>query len=294
MSRTITSAYQTHLGAETQTRALCCKVTRTDGTIMGFTSHDVDLELEGVTYEADSAVDVAALRTSVGTGVDNSEAFGALISDRITETDILAGLYDGAAVTLFEVNWASLGDGELIYLLGSLGEFTVETGSFKSELRSLAQRLSQQIVEVYSKECRVQQLFDARCFVGGTNYAGTKTAADFRSTHSVATVNSLTQFTFAGNTQASTYYRYGRVEFQSGANNGLQREIKEHALSGGQAVITLQEAFPFAVAVGDTALLEAGCDRRAETCRDRFQNKGNFRGEDFLPGTDAILVRGRR
>ena len=60
-----------------------------------------------------------------------------------------------------------------------------------------------------------------------------------------------------------------------------------------QARLQLQEALPFGVAVGDTAVLEAGCDRRLETCRDKFGNAVNFRGEPRVPGTETLLQRGR-
>jgi uncharacterized phage protein (TIGR02218 family) len=31
-----------------------------------------------------------------------------------------------------------------------------------------------------------------------------------------------------------------------------------------------------------------GCDKRLETCRDRFANTLNFRGEPHLPGNDLL------
>lgn len=286
MSRTLSAGYTAHLALEVQQRAVLVKITRTDGEILGFTSFDDDLLFDSVTYEAEAAVDVSDVRTGVGTGVDNLEGMGALISDRITEVDILAGLYDGAGVELFELIWSDTALGRLIYLTGSLGEFTIENpGRYKTELRSLSQHLAQQIVELASPQCRVKALGDSRCKVD---------LAAFQFTRAVSVVNSLTVITFAGEPAATGYFAAGRVEFVTGLNAGLEREVKDHTLSAGSAVITLQVSFPFVVAVTDTAILEAGCDRRAETCRDRFSNIINFRGENFLPGTDAILKRGRR
>lgn len=284
--KTMSGGYLSHLAGELQQRALCVRVTRADGTVMGFTSFDDNLTVGGVEYEAAFAVEISDLRASAGTGVDNAEVLGALVSSRITDTDILAGLYDGAEFSFFEVIWSDTSLGSMIYAEGSLGEFTMEMpGRYRSELRSHSQRLQQNIVEMFQASCQVKQLGDHRCKVD---------LAAFQSSHGVASVTSLTVVTFASNSEATGYYRSGRVEFTSGANDGFDMEIKEHVLSGGQAVITLQQAFPFEVEVGDTAILEAGCDRRLLTCENVFDNTINHRGFPFLPGTESILVRGRR
>jgi uncharacterized phage protein (TIGR02218 family) len=42
------------------------------------------------------------------------------------------------------------------------------------------------------------------------------------------------------------------------------------------------------VEVGARIELREGCDKRFETCRDRFANATNFRGEPHLPGNDLL------
>jgi len=61
-----------------------------------------------------------------------------------------------------------------------------------------------------------------------------------------------------------------------------------------QAALTLHLPFPYPIAVGDQAMLEAGCDRLLATCRDKFANVGNYRGEPYIPGFDITNQRGRR
>jgi hypothetical protein len=58
-------------------------------------------------------------------------------------------------------------------------------------------------------------------------------------------------------------------------------------------LLLMAEAFPFDVQVGDTALVEAGCDRLIGTCKTKFDNVINFRGEPYVPGMDQIIQRGR-
>ena len=43
------------------------------------------------------------------------------------------------------------------------------------------------------------------------------------------------------------------------------------------------------LAWGDGFVIRAGCDKRLETCRDRFANVLNFRGFPNIPGQDAVL-----
>jgi uncharacterized phage protein (TIGR02218 family) len=90
------------------------------------------------------------------------------------------------------------------------------------------------------------------------------------------------------------FYSYGTVSFTSGLNAGISREVKAHTVPiFGQATLDLQEAFPFACAPGDTALLTAGCDRTLGVCDSRFANSINYRAENLIPGLDSIFLRGR-
>lgn len=68
-------------------------------------------------------------------------------------------------------------------------------------------------------------------------------------------------------------------------NAGLSREVK--CYTTGQ--ITLQEPFPYPVAVGDSYILYEGCDLSETTCHDRYNNVVNFNGEPWLQGQDKLV-----
>ncbi|OFX14028.1 MAG: hypothetical protein A2V59_06535, partial [Armatimonadetes bacterium RBG_19FT_COMBO_69_19] len=290
--RTLSAEMTTHLAGESLTIAVCVKVERTDGTILGFTTHDRDLTFSGTTYEALSAVEATALRQELGTGIDNLDVFGLLQSDAVAETDLLAGRYDGADITLMLVNWDSLSDGAVTLLKGTLGEITIQDGKYTAEVRSQMQRLAQQIGDLTSPTCRVKALGDSQCAPGGL-FADAKDITDYQFARTVTDVDSDRQFTFGASAEASGYFDYGKVTFTSGLNNGLSREIKVHTLVGGEALLKMQEAFPFTVQVGDTATLEAGCNRTFDICKSRFANVINMRAEPYVPGTDKLIRRGR-
>jgi uncharacterized phage protein (TIGR02218 family) len=53
-------------------------------------------------------------------------------------------------------------------------------------------------------------------------------------------------------------------------------------------VLTLAETPPFALDLPARVRLTEGCDKQLATCRDRFGNAVNFRGEAHLPGNDLL------
>jgi uncharacterized phage protein (TIGR02218 family) len=272
------------LGQEALHLAVCVRIERQDGEVFCLTTHDAALLVEGETYETMSGVDATAVRQETGAGVDNLDVGGLVSSDRITEADLLAGRFDGAQVRLFVVDWRQPNLAPLRLLSGYLGNIRLQAGRYVAEVRSLAQRLGQQVGVLVSPTCRARALGDAEC---GVNLAA------YRATRVVVSVKNRSDITFGGDWNPSGWYSYGRIQMMSGANSGIAREVRAHTQSSGQARLQLQEALPFDVAVGDVATLEAGCDRRLETCRDRFNNVARFRGEPHVPGTETLLQRGR-
>ena len=100
-----------HLASGSTTMAYCWRVTRHDGTVMGFTEHDLDLVYAGTTFAASTGFSASQIEQSLGLSIDNMNAEGALSSAAITDADILAGRYDDATVELFWVNWSDPIDG---------------------------------------------------------------------------------------------------------------------------------------------------------------------------------------
>ncbi|MNL88249.1 hypothetical protein D3C87_2178470 [compost metagenome] len=53
-------------------------------------------------------------------------------------------------------------------------------------------------------------------------------------------------------------------------------------------ILHLAEAPAFVPAFPARVRLIEGCDKQLATCRDRFSNAANFRGEAHLPGNDLL------
>ena len=157
----LSAPFQAHLTEGTTTLCWAWRITRTDGVVMGFTDHDVALVFDGTTFEAETGLVASEIRASSDMAVDAQDAEGVLTSGRITETDILDGRWDNAAVEVFRVNWADPSQRSL-RRRGSLGEIRRGRVSFVAEVRSLAHILGQAVGRTFQSNCDAA-LGDPRC-----------------------------------------------------------------------------------------------------------------------------------
>ena len=209
-------ALQSHLASGTTTLAWCWRLTRNDGTRLGFTDHDRDLAFDATTFEAATGFTASEIKDSVGLAVDNLEVSSALKSDRLAEDDLAAGLYDDAAVEIWRVNWQDT-ESRVLMRAGSLGEVRRSGAAFTAEVRGLAHYLQQPRGRLFQSGCDAD-LGDARCAVDLDDPA-------FRGTGTVLTASSLRLFTASGlSAFASGWFTRGLVTFTSGANAGRRRK----------------------------------------------------------------------
>lgn len=279
---TVPTAMEAHLATGVTTVARCFAVTRKDGVVMGFTDHDRDLSFEGIVFRAGSGLTAKAIQQATGLSVDNTEAFGALRSDAITEADILAGRYDGAQVRGWLVNWADVSVRRLQFQ-GTLGEVVRKGGGFNAELRGLSEALNQALGQIYHARCSAV-LGDARCRfdLGQPGYAEVK---------AVEEVHEGRVFRFAGfSGYDDRWFEKGRFTVLSGVAAGLLGVVKNDRLRQGDVrEVELWQSLGQSPAPGDLVRIEAGCDKRADTCRLKFANYDNFRGFPDIPGEDWLM-----
>lgn len=165
MAKTVPGPLATHVAQETTSLATLWEITRTDGFKLYLTDHDQDIDSDGNTYESSVGYSRTPVSNRVGLNVDNLDVMGFLDNSTITDAELRGGVYDRATVVLKLVNWASPSDGVMIIRTGEFGEVIYsDDGGFKTELRGLSQRFSQQLVETISPICRAD-LGDFRCKV---------------------------------------------------------------------------------------------------------------------------------
>ena len=265
------------LQSPVSTLAHCWKVTRRDGFITGFTDHDHDVSVNGITYHAESGFTPSAIANNHALKVDNLTVEGVLDHAHISEEDLLAGAYDYAEITVFQVDYTMPDAGLLHLKTGWIGEVKVESGRFIAQLRGLTQHLNAHAGKLYSPICRAQ-LGDVQCGLTLTAYT---------SSGSITSVNSRSTISDSARSEISRTFQHGKITFTSGKNMGIISEIRKHDAHGN---FTLLLALPYDCEVGDNYSISQGCDRQFYTCTTRYNNAVNFRGEPHVPGTDALLT----
>lgn len=267
-------------GATTLCRAFA--VTRPDGKVLGFTDHDRDLSFDGIVFTADTGLTAKAVQQATGLSVDNSEVFGALRSDGITEADILAGRYDGAEVRGWLVNWADVSVRTLQFR-GTLGEAVRSGRAFTVEVRGLSEALNQPQGMIYHARCSAV-LGDERCRFDLTK-------PGYSDERAVETVEDARIFRFAAFTGFSDrWFEKGRLRVLDGEAAGLIGIVKNDRLGeDGAREVELWHSLGAAPVAGDTVRIEAGCDKLADSCRLKFSNFKNFRGFPDIPGEDWLM-----
>lgn len=296
--KTLTPAFAAHIGERLTKLAVCWRIEKHNGELVLGTQHDRDItvsvsqhaivDLTG-TYLAQAAITGSDVRSASDMSVDNMEVEGA--TDRsgdevvidLTVYDIEAGTLDFAPVTVFLCNWDDPDSGQAILRRGRLGALARDSdGRYRTEVRGLAQSLSQNIGWIYQETCNVVRFGDARC---GYDVDSIRIEAP------VTTVTSRKEFAIAepGTAPPAGYPLGGEVLFLSGDNAGFVREVKSTTVAGGSLLFELYEEMPADVVVGNQLQLTPGCDRRWSTCRS-YGNLANFRGYGlYIPGTLAMM-----
>jgi uncharacterized phage protein (TIGR02218 family) len=276
--RTISANLKAHFALETTTIALCYKILRADGTVYRFTTHDAEVPYGGEVFSPVGSGSISDLKLTNTLAVDNQDLD--VLYTTITSAELRAGLFDDAEIWTFKINYMAPEDGILKLVYGKLGELEIKDNQAKIEIRSLTQQLTTPIGRILTPECDAN-LGDTRCKVS---------MGPFTHNVSVTSFTSTKKFIASGlaSVGLDNYFKYGKVQFTSGFNNGVKMQVEVSTNSTGE--ITLLESLPFALVNGDTFTAYAGCDRRKSTCKTRFSNVVNFRGFDGLPGLDKIVV----
>ncbi len=275
-------AFQAHVRRGTTSLCRCWAIRCKDGRVFGFTDHDLTLAFEGVTFKAESGLSALALQQSTGLSIDNTEAIGALSDAAVRDEDIEAGRFDGAEVLAWLVNWANV-DERWLQFRGSIGELHRSGGAFRAELRGLTEALNRPLGRVYQKPCTAV-LGDAACGFD-------RNTPGYFSQRPAEVIENARVFCWRGMQDFEPgWFARGRLSVRTGKAAGLWGAIKKDGVKGETRVIELWEPIRMRVSPGDEIRLDAGCDKRMETCRLKFANLLNYQGFPDIPGEDWVMA----
>jgi uncharacterized phage protein (TIGR02218 family) len=280
--RTLPLHLSASLSSGVTTHCRCWLLTRRDGVTLGVTDHDADLLIGAQHFEANGGFEASSVEARSGMATGGGDITGVLSSDRIRPGDIEAGLYDGAEIRTYLVDWL-VPALDFLLDLSTIGEIRRRDDGFVAEIRNAFQALDQERGRLYSAGCSAE-LGDARCGVA-------LSVPPLRVTGEIGETDGREGLfaEVAGQAEPGWFTR-GIVTFTSGANAGRQAIVKDHR-AGGELVFWQRLADD--LAPGDAFTLTAGCDKRFSTCRARFGNALNFRGFPFIPAPDFVLSYAR-
>ena len=274
--KSLPSGLAAHIATRDTTIATALKITRADGEVFGFTTHDTDDVVAGVPYRANPGLEVTDIALSADAAVGNLQLTTLHDGTVFTLAEVQNGVWSNASFLIFRYNWSNPADGIDILLAGTVGEFQLRQNTISAELRDLRQYLQQSVGDASSKTCRAR-LGDARC---------KKNLAAFTLTSLVSAVTSNRVFCSATRTEAAGWFDEGEIQFLGGANNG--RHVKIKTFASGWFTLAMPVFAP--ISIGDAYQAIAGCRKRLEEdCRDKFNNVLNFVGEPHRKGVNDLI-----
>jgi uncharacterized phage protein (TIGR02218 family) len=287
--KNVSSALQALFQANTQfLMADLYTITLTNGTVLAYTSADITINWNSTSFTClGPKLTRDRIKTMLGVQTDTLDITffpepTDLILGNLFLSEVIAGLFDGAWVTLdrlFLSDWRT-GVGSVNMFSGLVGNCVAGRTSAKLTVQSPLDRLNIQMPRnTYQPGCQ-HNLFDAGCKVVQASYAlgGLVGAAP-----QAALINSNLS---SPGVIPSQWLVLGYVTFLSGALNGLSRGVSQTNDAG---VIRFSYPFPVAPAVGDHFVAYPGCDHQQSTCTTKFANIINFRGMPYVPVPETAL-----
>lgn len=270
-----------------------------NGTFLRYCSGDADIVWNGFTWSSggrgtgsgpffDRKDNKAKCHQKIGVEVDqlifDSLPGGAMVGGITLLSSVRTGGFDGAELTLYRAFMPTYGNvaagGVVTMFAGRVAEIDASRNLCTFTINSHLELLNRSMPRnMYQAACN-NSLFDHNCTLSQAAFTGTGTA-NGSSTASIITGSC----TFVTN----DYADQGLITFTSGVNIGISRSVKQYAISGGVATISLAAPFPNPPANSDTFSITAGCDKLQKTCLVKFNNINHLRAFPNIPVVETAV-----
>jgi uncharacterized phage protein (TIGR02218 family) len=279
--RTLPASFAQKLDEGVTSIALAWRLTRRDGVQVGVTQHDRDLSFDGTLFVAAHSFVSGDHEKELNLAPDRTALSGALTVGAITQADLALGRWDHAKVEAFWVDWSNPTD-FLPMWAGLVAGASWRGSVFELDIVGPQSVLDRDIGRVYARTCDAA-LGDGRCTVdlglGGRTVS--RVIATVLSDRSIAVV------TPSG--KAASDFNGGRFSLIAGAAQGWHCDITHIQPHASTWHVSLSRPIPIAPAQGDAVTITMGCDKSFATCKTRFANALNFRGQPTMPGDDVAF-----
>ncbi|MAP96628.1 MAG: hypothetical protein CMK07_16955 [Ponticaulis sp.] len=145
------------------TNCQCWKLVAQSGQTVLATDHDRPVSFRGEIYQPGLKVSTSAFRRTLVLSPEPLDLAGALEADNLSAVDLADGVWDGARVTIWRVNWADPEESDWLWS-GCLSSVETEGGRFRVGLASQKSDLEKTIGRIFGRRCDAD-FGDARCGV---------------------------------------------------------------------------------------------------------------------------------
>ncbi|MDC5421016.1 DUF2163 domain-containing protein, partial [Acinetobacter baumannii] len=245
-----------------------------------FTNYDFDLTVGGKVFSSQGPIiSREGISLSLGIEVDNlSITIGTNESTKFGEVPVTQafhnGVLDGARFKLERIFMdaqtpTDTSAGTLVLFEGRIVEPEFDRYEIKASVVSDVDGLKLQMPRnLYQPGC-LNTLFDSACGLRSADFAVNTTIG----------ANSTPNRILCDLSQPQGWFTQGVVEFLEGVNIGIKRTVRLHETGALLLTLPLLEM----PAIGEAIRVYPGCDKRLETCTNRFNNRARFRGSPYVP-----------
>ena len=255
-------------------------ITTIQNDIYRYTNYDFDLIVAGELYHSDGPIiSRDGITLSLGVEVDNLSVTIDVTDEETFESLRIVqafhnGQMDGARFKLERIFMdastpTDTSAGTIKLFEGRIIEPEFDRNTIQASVVSDLDELNVQMPRnLYQPSCS-NTLFDHACGLNRENYAlETTIAAGSTASRILCDIH-----------QPQGWFTQGVIEFLEGGNKGLKRTIRLHEFDVLLLTLPLLED----PEVGQRIKVYPGCDKRLETCQNRFNNFSRFRGAPFIP-----------
>ncbi|NUF88723.1 DUF2163 domain-containing protein [Acinetobacter baumannii] len=255
-------------------------ITTIQGIEYRYTNYDFDLTVGGKVFSSQGPIiSREGISLSLGIEVDNlSITIGTNESTKFGEVPVTQafhnGVLDGARFKLERIFMdaqtpTDTSAGTLVLFEGRIVEPEFDRYEIKASVVSDVDGLKLQMPRnLYQPGC-LNTLFDSACGLRSADFAVNTTIA----------ANSTPNRILCELSQPQGWFTQGVVEFLEGVNIGIKRTVRLHETGALLLTLPLLEM----PAIGEAIRVYPGCDKRLETCSNRFNNRARFRGSPYVP-----------
>jgi uncharacterized phage protein (TIGR02218 family) len=256
-----------------------------NGDVYRFTDTNADLVYGGEVYEHDPGVNVSSVESTLNSNGDNAQITITASPKFLSKLQIRQGVMDGASFELWLVDHRDPDKYGLIEVFaGSVVDVSYhDKGKAEIQLNSnIDGNNPKYIGDRYSRLCRAV-LGDAKCKFDLESVKNEILITTVEDVGYSFTSSQLEGHAYDG------YFDFGRVEFITGENAGFSYEVKSSTTADGKVILSNTPRAP--LAPGDALWIWPGCDKQLATCRDKFSNLPNYRGEPYALTSNQFIVQ---